>query len=47
MTPRRTGSGSSDLTVVVLAGGGSRRFGADKLAAPLRGSTVLDVLLVA
>lgn len=33
------------VTVVVLAGGRSTRFGADKLAAPLRGSTVLDHLL--
>jgi molybdopterin-guanine dinucleotide biosynthesis protein A len=29
-------------TVVVLAGGTSERFGADKLAAPLWGTTVLD-----
>lgn len=35
----------SDVTVVVLAGGASRRFGSDKLAAPLRGSTVLDETL--
>jgi molybdopterin-guanine dinucleotide biosynthesis protein A len=34
-----------DVTVVVLAGGTSRRFGADKLAAPLRGSTVLDTII--
>jgi molybdopterin-guanine dinucleotide biosynthesis protein A len=34
-----------DLTVVVLAGGQSRRFGSDKLAAPLGGTTVLDHLL--
>ena len=33
------------LTVVVLAGGESRRFGSDKLAAPLAGTTVLDHLL--
>ena len=33
------------VAVVVLAGGGSRRFGSDKLAAPLRGSTVLDETL--
>ncbi|WP_207556028.1 molybdenum cofactor guanylyltransferase [Intrasporangium flavum] len=33
------------VTVVVLAGGTSRRFGADKLAAPLGASTVLDRLL--
>jgi molybdopterin-guanine dinucleotide biosynthesis protein A len=40
------GSGpTDDVTVVVLAGGTSRRFGSDKLAAPLHGSTVLDTLL--
>ncbi|WP_299447905.1 molybdenum cofactor guanylyltransferase [uncultured Phycicoccus sp.] len=33
------------VTVVVLAGGRSTRFGADKLAAPLRGTTMLDQLL--
>lgn len=33
------------VAVVVLAGGRSRRFGSDKLAAPLRGSTVLDETL--
>lgn len=33
---------AGDVTVVVLAGGTSRRFGSDKLVAPLRGSTVLD-----
>ncbi|KRE60398.1 NTP transferase domain-containing protein [Nostocoides sp. Soil756] len=33
------------VSVVVLAGGRSTRFGADKLAAPLRGTTVLDHLL--
>ena len=33
---------ADDVTVVVLAGGESRRFGSDKLAAPLGGSTVLD-----
>ena len=33
------------MTVLVLAGGQSRRFGSDKLAAPLAGSTVLDHLL--
>lgn len=36
---------ADDVTVVVLAGGGSRRFGSDKLAAPLAGSTVIDHLL--
>ncbi len=35
----------NDVTVVVLAGGTSRRFGSDKLAAPMQGSTVLDHLL--
>ncbi len=34
-----------DVTVVVLAGGTSRRFGSDKLAAPLRGSTVLETVV--
>jgi molybdopterin-guanine dinucleotide biosynthesis protein A len=34
-----------DVTVVVLAGGTSRRFGSDKLDAPLRGSTVLESLV--
>lgn len=33
------------LPVVVVAGGGSTRFGSDKLAADLDGSTVLDRLL--
>ncbi len=33
------------VTVVVLAGGTSRRFGSDKLAAPLHGSTVLDTVV--
>lgn len=36
---------SAAVTVVVLAGGRSSRFGGDKLAAPLRGTTVLDHLL--
>ncbi len=36
---------SSDVTVVVLAGGGSRRFGSDKLGAPLHGSTVLETVV--
>jgi len=38
-------AGGVAVAVVVLAGGSSRRFGADKLAAPLRGSTVLDTVL--
>lgn len=33
------------VAVVVLAGGRSTRFGSDKLAAPLRGTTLLDHLL--
>ena len=36
---------AGDVTVVALAGGGSRRFGSDKLAATIRGTTVLDHLL--
>ena len=36
---------SDDVTALVLAGGTSRRFGSDKLAAPLHGSTLLDHLL--
>ncbi len=36
---------SRDVTVVVLAGGGSRRFGSDKLGAPLHGSTVLETVV--
>lgn len=36
---------SDEVGVVVLAGGAARRFGSDKLAAPLRGTTVLDHLL--
>ncbi len=36
-----------DVTVLVLAGGRSRRFGSDKLAAQLAGSTVLDHLISA
>lgn len=36
-----------DVSVVVLAGGQSIRFGSDKLAAPLSGSTVLDHLIAA
>ncbi|GAA4414226.1 hypothetical protein GCM10023168_37690 [Fodinibacter luteus] len=38
---------TGDVTVVVLAGGRSVRFGSDKLAAPLAGTTVLDHLLAA
>ncbi|MDF8266419.1 molybdenum cofactor guanylyltransferase [Luteipulveratus flavus] len=34
-----------DVTVVVLCGGRSSRFGSDKTRAPFRGSTVLDHLL--
>ena len=33
---------ADDVTVVVLAGGESRRFGSDKLSAPLGGATVFD-----
>ena len=36
---------NDDVTAVVLAGGKSKRFGSDKLAAPLRGTTVLEHLL--
>jgi len=39
------GDASGGVTVVVLAGGTSRRFGSDKLAAPLQGRTVLDAVL--
>ena len=39
------GQMTADVSVVVLAGGTSRRFGSDKLSAPLRGSTVLDTVL--
>ena len=35
----------AETWVVVLAGGGSRRFGSDKLAADLDGRTLLDVTL--
>lgn len=45
---RTPGSGLPTApTVVVLAGGSARRFGGDKLAAPLGGSTVLGRLLAA
>lgn len=40
-----SGPAPQDLTVVVLAGGQSRRFGSDKLAAPLAGTTLLDHLI--
>lgn len=40
-------SSAADVTVVVLAGGASRRFGTDKLAAALAGATVLDTVLTA
>jgi molybdopterin-guanine dinucleotide biosynthesis protein A len=45
--PHRMPSASDpvDVTVVVLAGGTSRRFGADKLGARLRGSTVLETVV--
>ena len=36
---------AGDVTVVVLAGGTSRRFGADKLGARLHGSTVLETVV--
>jgi len=45
MSVQRPVATSGDVTVVVLAGGTSRRFGSDKLAAPLGGSTVLDTVL--
>jgi len=45
MSGQRPVATSGDVTVVVLAGGTSRRFGSDKLAAPLGGSTVLDTVL--
>ena len=49
MSETRPGEARVDarVTVVVLAGGTSRRFGTDKLAAPLGDSTVLDRLLQA
>ena len=37
--------GSVSVTVIVLCGGGSTRFGADKTCQPLGDSTVLDHLL--
>lgn len=37
--------GRAEVFVVVLAGGSSTRFGSDKLAAPLRGTTMLEHLL--
>ncbi len=45
MTPRGRPRSGADLTVAVLAGGASSRFGGDKLAAELDGVTVLDRLL--
>ena len=38
---------AADATVVALAGGESRRFGSDKLAAAVGATTVLDHLLSA
>jgi molybdopterin-guanine dinucleotide biosynthesis protein A len=45
VTTRDHSTTNSDVTVVVLAGGTSRRFGSDKLAARLRGVTVLETVL--
>ena len=45
MSTHQPGPATGDVTVVVLAGGTSRRFGSDKLVAPLRGSTVLDTVV--
>ena len=45
MNEHRPVATSADVTVVVLAGGTSRRFGSDKMAAPLGGSTVLGTVL--
>lgn len=45
MSTDEAGHVTGDVTVVVLAGGTSRRFGSDKLAAPLHGSTVLDTVV--
>ncbi len=44
-TGGRSASVAADVTVVVLAGGTSRRFGADKLGARLHGSTVLETVV--
>ena len=38
-------TGPEVVTALVLAGGESRRFGSDKLVAPLHGTTVLEHLL--
>lgn len=40
-----TGSGSAEVTAVVLCGGASRRFGSDKTAALLHGRSLLDHVL--
>ena len=45
MSSDEAGPAAGDVTVVVLAGGTSRRFGSDKLAAPLLGSTVLGTVV--
>ncbi|HYN68073.1 MAG TPA: NTP transferase domain-containing protein, partial [Ornithinibacter sp.] len=36
---------TSEVTVVVLAGGTSRRFGSDKLGARLHGVSVLEMVV--
>lgn len=43
--PTDLGMAPSSATAVVLAGGGARRFGGDKLGAPYAETTVLDHLL--
>ena len=45
VTGEGSASADADVTVVVLAGGTSRRFGADKLGARLHGSTVLETVV--
>ena len=42
MTPATNGGRSSDLAAIVLAGGGSRRFGRDKLVEMVDGVRMLD-----